>query len=364
MRGRSRAARRAAGIERRGGANGGDLWSCHRGRGAPALGVRPQELLLPGPAEGLSDQPVRTADRRRGQAHDHFRGRQRTRGRHHASAPRGRRGQVGARRFSRTNRDRSEPRGHPAARGRIGARPAHTRGSGRLLPPHAQPGALPAHLRWQPGGGQHALRRQRVRPAPRRERVWRAHGNQEPELVPIPRARHRNRNRAPDRRARKRRTHSPRDTPVRPRPQRDAGHARQGAVRGLPLLPRPRPDACGARAGLYRSDRGHPARAAGRPARALPDGAWTYRLRCRMAHRRPGPCRLFRGRRRRCGRCQAGCELGDGRSVGRAQSGECRDHGLAGRPPRACCAHPAHQGRYAVIKNGEDCVRGALVRRR
>ena len=56
---------------------------------AHALGVRAQELLLPGPAQGLPDQPVRAADRRRGHARHRARGRHDQAHRHHARAPGG-----------------------------------------------------------------------------------------------------------------------------------------------------------------------------------------------------------------------------------------------------------------------------------
>ena len=43
---------------------------------APQLGLRAQELLLPRPAQGLPDQPVRAADRRQRGARHSARGRQ------------------------------------------------------------------------------------------------------------------------------------------------------------------------------------------------------------------------------------------------------------------------------------------------
>ena len=62
------------------------------------LGVRAQELLLPGPAEGLPDQPVRAADRRRGRHRHRARGRQHEAHRRHPRPPGGGRRQVAARR--------------------------------------------------------------------------------------------------------------------------------------------------------------------------------------------------------------------------------------------------------------------------
>ena len=61
--------RRAAGAERGGRANGGQVRTCHRRVDRPALDFRAQELFLSGLAEGLSDQPVRAAGRRQGFAH-------------------------------------------------------------------------------------------------------------------------------------------------------------------------------------------------------------------------------------------------------------------------------------------------------
>ncbi len=70
----------------------------HRGR---PLGVRAQELLLSGSAQGLPDQPVRAAHRARRAASRSPRGRRPQDRRHHPRAPRGRRRQVAARGFSR-----------------------------------------------------------------------------------------------------------------------------------------------------------------------------------------------------------------------------------------------------------------------
>ena len=72
--------------------------------GRAPLGVRAQELLLSGPAEGLSDQPVREADRGEGPARDRARRRRAQDGRHHARAPRRGRGQVAARGLPRASR--------------------------------------------------------------------------------------------------------------------------------------------------------------------------------------------------------------------------------------------------------------------
>ena len=129
---------------------------------ARALGVRAQELLLPRPAEGLPDQPVRAADRRRGRLDVAARGRHAQAHRHHPRAPGGGRGQVAARGLPRAVRHRPEPRRHAAARDRLRARPALGQGSRGLHEEAAHAGALPRHLRRQHAGRLVPLRRQRL----------------------------------------------------------------------------------------------------------------------------------------------------------------------------------------------------------
>ena len=87
------------------------LECAHRG----AFGVRAQELLLSGSAEGLSDQPVRAADRRRGRARHRARGRHRQAHRRDACASGGGCRQIPARRTAGRHRHRPEPRRHAAA---------------------------------------------------------------------------------------------------------------------------------------------------------------------------------------------------------------------------------------------------------
>jgi hypothetical protein len=64
--GRPRVSRRIAGAEPGSRAHGGEVRARGIGDRDRAVGVRAQELLLPGPAEGLPDQPVRAAHRRPG----------------------------------------------------------------------------------------------------------------------------------------------------------------------------------------------------------------------------------------------------------------------------------------------------------
>ena len=137
------------------------------------LDLRPQELLLSGPAEGLSDFAVRAAarDRRRrrgaqrllgaGLRHPHH-ARAHGRGRREAPA----RGLSG---FRAPQLRRSEPRGHAAHRNRHRAGPAHGEGRRRVLQRTCASCSCRARRqRRQHGGGQPALRRQRVGTAGRR----------------------------------------------------------------------------------------------------------------------------------------------------------------------------------------------------
>ena len=70
---------------------------------------------------------------------------------------------------------------------------------------------------------------------------------EEHEQLPVPGARHRGRDRPPDRDAGGRRDGEPGDAPLRPRHGRDPLPAQQGGGARLPLLPRARPGADGAR---------------------------------------------------------------------------------------------------------------------
>ena len=111
---RCRPARHPAGAQRRGHPDGGAPGPRDRGPHRAPVGVRAQELLLPGPAQGLPDQPVRAADRRRWPSRRDPGRRPRIHGADPARAPgRGCR-QVGARRLPRRDRHRPQPRGHAA----------------------------------------------------------------------------------------------------------------------------------------------------------------------------------------------------------------------------------------------------------
>ena len=219
----------------------------------PPFHFRPQELLLSGPPQGLSDQPVRDPDRPGRQPHDP--GRRAAQDR--APDPRPPRGgcrQVPARGLPRHDRHRPQPRRHAAAGDRVRAGHALGRGGGGLREGLARPGALDRYLRRQHAGGFLPLRRQRLGAAAGQHPARNPLRDQEPELLPVPRARHRVRSAPPDRGPRGRRPDRAADAPVRSGARRDAVHALQGGRPGLPLLPRSRPAAAAAERRLDRRD--------------------------------------------------------------------------------------------------------------
>ncbi len=189
----------AAGDERGGGAVRADDRPGARLRDRPALDLPPQELLLSRPAQGLPDQPVR----------------------HSACAAR-----AGSARCASTacTWRRTRPSScTPASPGRIHGAEASVvdfnRGGTPLVEIVSEPDlrsaerggrvrpAAPGHaapdgrLRREHGGGLAALRRQRVDPARRRGHLRHQDRAQEHELVPLPRARHRGRDRSARRRS-------------------------------------------------------------------------------------------------------------------------------------------------------------------
>ncbi len=239
-----RPARLAAGAEPPGGRAG------HAPRPGPqlprrAVGVRPEELLLPGHAEGLPGHPVRPAHQRRRLA----RPPRRHPRRHRAGPHRGGHRQEHPRRWQRPHpRRRLLPR-----RLQPGRRPA---GRDRRPPPHPPPRAgqglrrraarHPAGhrgLRRQDGGGLAARRRQRVGAPGRRPRARQAVRGQEPQLAALARAGHRVRGPPPGRPAGDRRAREAGDPSLgrgcRPHPPGPV----EGGGGGLPLLPGARPGA-------------------------------------------------------------------------------------------------------------------------
>ena len=185
--------------------------------------LRPEELLLPRPGQGLPDQPVRPAAQRGRLA----RAARRVPGRGHAGPHGGGHRQAHPRRRERPHQrgrpraGRLQPLGRAAGRDRERARhplrrpgpglrrraARHPRGHRRVRRPH--------------GGGLHARRRQRVGAARRDRRVRHALRDQEPQLAALAGAGHRVRGGAPDRGARGRRRRSPR--------RRGTGTSRPGA---------------------------------------------------------------------------------------------------------------------------------------
>jgi hypothetical protein len=129
------------------------------------IGFRAQELLLPGPSQGLPDQPVRTAGGRWRPAGDHARDSTRkwstspapTSKKTPASPCMNARGHL-----PRPLGNRPQPCRNAAAGDRHRAGHAFGGRSRRLRPRAARAGALDRHLRWQHAGGLVPLRRQRL----------------------------------------------------------------------------------------------------------------------------------------------------------------------------------------------------------
>ena len=179
------------------------------------LGVRAEELFLPGPALRLPDQPVPASRRRQGQAHHRFPRRHGQGRRHHPAASGDGRRQVAAREPCRRQPDRPQPLGRGADGDRLRARHRLARG-GRPLPAQAAlDPALPRHLRRQHGGGLAPLRRQRVRPQGRRQPARHALRGQERQLDALRRPGDRVRGEAAGRDPGSRRPYRPGDAPVR-----------------------------------------------------------------------------------------------------------------------------------------------------
>ena len=171
------------------------------------------------------------------------------------------------------------------------------------------------------GGGVAAGRRQRVDPAGWRDDARHQGRAQEHELVPLPRARHRGRDRAPGGDPPRGRQGRAGDAPLRPA-QRHAQRAPlEGGGARLPLLPGARPGPDRADRGDARARAGGDAGAAGRPGRAL-------RARARAAPRDGAAARLPLGARRLL---RGGAERVRQRRLARARQ---LDHERAGREGR------------------------------
>ena len=236
----SRPAGCAPGAEPRGGRPCDPRGAGARLRRPGAIDLRPQELLLSRPAQGLSDFAVRAAARhrrrrRRAQRllgarlrhpdhpHPHGRGRGQ-------AAPRG------VSRFRSPQLRRSEPRRHPAHRDRDRARLPSRQARRRVFRLPSRAARRHRRQRRQHGRGQPALRRQRL--GAQAGGAARHQGrDQEPELVPVSRRRDRARDRAAGRAARSRRAGRAGDAALGRRRQTHRVDAQQGGGARLPLLP-------------------------------------------------------------------------------------------------------------------------------
>ncbi len=273
-----------------------------------------QELLLPGPAQGLPDQPVRPAARVARPAGLRHLGRA-VHGDDHAGASRGGHGQARPR--DRGGRAQGQPRRlQPVRRAADGDRDGAGDPDRRAGPPLRRGAAAAPALdrrvrrghgaRPAPGGGE------RLAPAARQRAVRDAGRGQEHELVPGRRAGHRLRDRAPGGGARRRRAPGPGDPWLVRGARRDVPDAGQGDLGRLPLLPGAGPAAAAHRSGLARRRPRASARAAGPAPGTLPGRAGTDAVRRRGPRRRPGCGVAVRGDPR--GR--PGAALEDRRDVG------------------------------------------------
>ncbi|MCK7492565.1 MAG: hypothetical protein MZW92_14010 [Comamonadaceae bacterium] len=187
LRGRPGAARHAAGAEPRRGRARHPLRPGGRRHGRAAVDLRAQELLLPRPAQGLPDQPVRDP----GGAGRHGRVRARRRASARVRLTRAHLEEDAGKSLHEDyhghDRHRPQPRRHAAAGDRLRARHALQRRGGGLRQGAARAGGLARHLRRQHAGRQLPLRRQRLG-APARRAARHAARDQEPEQLPLPAA--------------------------------------------------------------------------------------------------------------------------------------------------------------------------------
>ena len=207
-----------------------------------AVPVPPEELLLSGHAQELSDQPVRRA---------HLQGRvargRRAPHRHRAGAHGGGHGEVdpcGAERaHPRVGRlpRRLQPRRRAADGDSVGARPAIAGRSASVRVGAARHPRRPRRVRREDGGGVSPRRRQRLAAPRRRWRVRDQGRDQEHELSAVGAEGVGIRDRAPDRRPRRGRDRGAGDAPFRREHGHHLHHAHQGGGGGLPVLPRARP---------------------------------------------------------------------------------------------------------------------------
>ncbi len=241
----------AAGAERAGGRAG----DAHRSGVAlrdPAVRVRPEELLLPGPGEGLSDQPVRPPAQRRRVA----RAPRRVPRRRDAGPHGGGHGQAHPCRGERPHQcgparaGRLQPLGRPAGRDRERARYPHGRPGAGLRQRTARHPHGDRCLRRTDGGGVDAGGRQRLGPPRWHRRVRHPMRDQEPELAALARSGYRVRGGAPDRPPRVWWFRHPGDAALGRVGGTHGFDALQRGGQRLPLLPRAGPGAPGPRRGV------------------------------------------------------------------------------------------------------------------
>ncbi len=188
-----------------------------------AVGVRAQELLLSGPAEGLPDQPVRAAHRAPRatwrSCSTTARARSASASRAHLEEDAGKSLHEGLPKQSGIDLNRA---GTPLIE--IVSEPdmRSAEGSRGLPQEDAHAGAVPRDLRRQHAGRLVPLRRQRVGAPGGRREVRHARRDQEHQLVPLRREGHQLRSGAPDRRDRRRRQGGAGNASLRPGQGRDA----------------------------------------------------------------------------------------------------------------------------------------------
>ena len=122
------------------------------GADQPETRLRPQELLLSGPAAGLPDQPVQEPDRRRGRGAGRPARRRDHHGRHRAPASGAGRRQIDPRPAPDHELRRPQPLGRGADGDRLEARPALVRGGARPTSRSCAPScatSAPATATWR-----------------------------------------------------------------------------------------------------------------------------------------------------------------------------------------------------------------------
>ena len=188
-------------------------------RGRATIDLPPQELLLSRPAEGLPDQPVRhpagvrRASRGPGRSLGADPPRPPGGGRRKADPP----GRVGTHPRRGLVGGRLQPGRHAAGGDRHRARRPLRRRRPRVPPAPAHDAEADRRLGREHGGGLAALRRERVRAQGRGGGLPDQDGAEEHEQLPVPGARHRGGDRAPDRDLGVGRHGRPGDDPLRSR---------------------------------------------------------------------------------------------------------------------------------------------------